>query len=125
MSQIDPLTRALAHFNAEEYRDALLAFEERRHHERGDVLRALIQLSNALNQLRLGLITSPRRLLASADALLLSYSCYEGIELRAVRQYIAILRMQIPEGVETGAAAIQWDTIPRLRIERQNEQYEL
>jgi len=57
----DPFTRAVAHFNAEEYREALLAFEERWVVERGDFLRGLIQLCNAMNQLRLGLVTSPRR----------------------------------------------------------------
>jgi hypothetical protein len=115
----DPITRAIAHFDAEEYRDALLAFEERWHAERSDVLRACIQLANALNQLRLGLVTSPRRLLASAERLLAPYAePYEGIDLVAVRRYIGAVRAAIPEGLETGAGSVPWDSVPRLRIGR-------
>jgi ribosomal protein S18 acetylase RimI-like enzyme len=115
----DPLACAIARFNAEEYRDALLAFEERWHAERGDVLRACIQLSNALNQLRLGLVTSPRRLLASAEALLAGQTePYEGLDLAALRAYAGAVRAVIPEGLETGSGSVPWDAVPRLRIER-------
>jgi ribosomal protein S18 acetylase RimI-like enzyme len=113
----DPLTRAVVHFNDERYREALLAFEERWHTERSDELRALIQLSNALNQLRLGLVTSPRHLLASAERLLAPYSePYEGIDLLAVREYIGQVRAAIPEGLETGMGSVPWECVPRLRI---------
>jgi hypothetical protein len=115
----DPLTRAVAHFDAEEYRDALLAFEERWHAERSDVLRALIQLSNALNQLRIGLVTSPRRLLASAEHLLAPYTePYEGIDLVAVRAYIGTVRAVIPDELETGSGSVPWEHVPRLTIRR-------
>src|SRR5215210_8602650 len=99
----DPLTRAITHFNAEEYRAALLAFEELWHTERSDFLRALIQLCNALNQLRLGLVTAPRRSLASADALLAGCPpCCEGLDVGVLRDYISCVRACIPDGLETG-----------------------
>ena len=113
----DPYTRAIAHFNAEEYREALLAFEERWHAERGDFSRALIQLCNALNQLRLGLVTSPRRLLASAGALLAAYPPrHEGLDVDALRAYIAAVRACIPDGLETGAGHVAWEQVPRLKL---------
>jgi ribosomal protein S18 acetylase RimI-like enzyme len=128
----DPIARAIAHFDAEEYRDALLAFEERWHAERSDVLRACIQLANALNQLRLGLVTSPRRLLESAERLLAPCRLlesaerllapyadpYEGIDLVALRGYVGAVRAVIPEGLETGAGSVPWDAVPRLKIGR-------
>lgn len=114
----DPLARAIGHFNAEQYREALLAFEERWHTERSAVLRALIQLSNALNQLRMGLVTSPRRLLTSAKALLMPYSDYEGIELGALRGYIATVRTLIPDDIETGTGSVPWESVPRFQLRR-------
>jgi hypothetical protein len=113
----DPITRAIDHFNAEEYREALLAFEERWHAERGDFLRAMIQLCNALNQLRLGLVTAPRRSLASAAALLAGcpHRCY-GLDVEAVRGYIAVVRTSIPADLETGAGQVDWGRVPRLRL---------
>jgi len=113
----DPFARAIAHFNAEEYREALLAFEERWVVERGEFLRALIQLCNALNQLRLGLVTAPRRLLTSADALLAPYAPrHEGLDVDALRAYIASVRACIPDGLESGAGSVPWEQVPRLRL---------
>jgi hypothetical protein len=115
----DPLTRAAAYFNVQEYREALLAFEERWHMERSDVLRALIQLSNAMNQLRLGLVTSPRHLLASAERLLAPHTePYEGIDLVALRAAIGSVRAVIPDGLETGEGSVPWEAVPRMVIER-------
>jgi predicted metal-dependent hydrolase len=114
----DPFIRAVAHFNAEEYREALLAFEERWAIERGDFLRGLIQLCNALNQLRLGLITSPRQLLASADTLLAPYTPrHEGLDIDSLRASIAVVRALIPGDVETGSGSVAWECVPRLRLE--------
>jgi len=113
----DGLPRAIAHFNAEEYRAALLAFEERWHAERSDFLRALIQLSNALNQLRIGLVTAPRRSLTSADALLAGcpLRC-EGLDVGALRDYIASVRACIPDRLETGAGRVDWADVPRMQL---------
>jgi hypothetical protein len=118
----DSFTRAIAHFNAEEYREALLAFEERWVIERGEFLRALILLCNALNQLRLGLVTSPRVLLARADTLLAAYPPrHAGLDVVALRAYIAALRACIPEGLESGAGKVAWAAVPRLGIELTDE----
>jgi hypothetical protein len=114
----DPFSHAVAHFNAQEYREALLAFEELWHAERSDFLRALIQLSNALNQLRLGLVTAPRRSLASAAALLASCPPhYAGLDVSALRDAIARVRACIPDGLETGAGRVDWVDVPRIRLE--------
>jgi hypothetical protein len=111
------LKRAIEHFDAEEYREALLAFEARWVAERSDFLRALIQLCNALNQLRLGLITAPRRSLASAAALLAPLEQYhEGLDIAAIRAYIADVRKLIPDGIESGAGRVDWALVPRLRL---------
>jgi hypothetical protein len=93
----ETFAQAVAHFNAEAYRDALLAFEQCWFSERNDFLRGLLQLSNALNQLRLGLITGPRRTLASAARLLAPYEPqHTGLDMAAVCAYIAELRACIP-----------------------------
>jgi hypothetical protein len=109
--------RAIAHFNAEDYRAALLAFEERWHTDRSDFLRALIQLCNALNQLRIGLVTAPRRSLASADRLLAGcpLRC-EGLDVNALRTHIASLRACIPDDLETGAGRVDWAAVPRMQL---------
>jgi Domain of unknown function (DUF309) len=113
----DSLSRAIAHFNAEEYRAALLIFEERWQAERSDFLRALVQLCNALNQLRIGLVTAPRRSLASADALLAGCpSRCEGLEVDALRNYIASVRACIPDDLETGAGRVDWANVPRIQL---------
>src|SRR5215212_1380375 len=113
----DPFTRAIMHFNAEDYRAALLAFEERWHADRSDFLRALIQLCNALNQLRIGLVTAPRRSLASADRLLAGCPlCCEGLDVGALRTYIASLRACIPADLETGAGRVDWADVPRVQL---------
>jgi Domain of unknown function (DUF309) len=113
----DPFTRAITHFNAEEYREALLAFEERWHADRSGFLRALIQLCNALNQLRIGLVTAPRRSLASAETLLAGCPprC-EGLDVGALRDYIASVRACIPDGLETGAGSVDWADVPRIQL---------
>lgn len=111
----DPFVRAIGYFNAEEYREALLAFEERWLTERSDFLRALIQLSNAMNQLRLGLVSGPQRNLTSVYALLEDYlPQHEGMDSAAVRSYIAQLLALIPENAAQGD--LVWGTVPRLSL---------
>jgi hypothetical protein len=113
----DPFICAIRHFNAEDYRAALLAFEERWYVERSDFLRGLIQLCNALNQLRIGLVTAPRRSLTSADALLAGCPprCY-GLDVVALRDYISRVRACIPDGLESGAGHVDWLDVPRMRL---------
>ncbi len=104
----------MAHFNAEEYRDALLLFEQQWHTERSDVLRAMIQLCNALNQLRLGLTSGPRHNLASAARLLAPLPDeHAGLPIAAIRDYIAVLRALLADHVEQ----IAWEEMPRLFLD--------
>lgn len=111
--------RAIAHFNAEEYREALLAFEQRWVVERSNFLRGLIQLCNSLNQLRLGLITSPRHLLARADELLAPYAPrHQGLDIETLRASIATIRALIPNDVETGGGHVVWERVPRPQLDR-------
>ena len=112
--QIDPVDRAIAHFNGEAYRDALLAFEERWFSERSDFWKALIQLCNGLLQLQLGLVRGPRRTLASAYDLLAPFAPrYASFDVDALRGYIAAVRAVIPDGSDV---AIPWERVPRLRL---------
>jgi hypothetical protein len=113
----NPITRAVSHFNAEEYRDALLAFEERWKAERTDFLRALIQLANVLNQLRLGLITGPQRNPASAATLPAAYvPAHAGFDVAALQTYIAEIRACISAHVADGAERIPWEAVPRRQL---------
>lgn len=113
----DSFNRAIAHFNDEAYRDALLAFEEVWVIERSDFLKALIQLSNALNQLRLGLVTAPRSNLTSAHTLLAAYtSPCAGLDIAAIRGYIAAVLALIPAELQSGQGSIPWEHVPRLRL---------
>ncbi|MFP4436808.1 MAG: DUF309 domain-containing protein [Chloroflexaceae bacterium] len=117
----DPIARAVSHFNAEEYREALLAFEERWKDERTEFLRALIQLANALNQLRLGLIMGPQRNLASAATLLATYEpTHAGFDVAALRTYIAEVNACISAYVADGAERIPWEAVPRLQLTLKN-----
>jgi hypothetical protein len=111
--------QAIAHFNAEAYRDALLAFEQCYFAERTDFSRGLLQLCNALNQLRMGLITGPRRVLASAAERLAPYApAHAGLDVAAICAYIASVRACIPEGVESGQGRVDWERVPRLHLVR-------
>jgi len=117
----DPIARAVSHFNAEEYREALLAFEEHWKAERTEFLRALIQLANALNQLRLGLITGPQHNLASAATLLAAYKpAHAGFDVAALQTYIAEVRACISAHVADGAERIPWEAVPRRQLTLMN-----
>ncbi len=119
MIETNQLDVAIGHFNAGAYRDALLGFEALWHAERSDLLKALVQLSNALNQLRLGMATSPRFLLERASALLEPYpAAAVGLDLAALRATIAALRAAIPPDAVTGEHHIAWETLPPARLLR-------
>ena len=108
---------AVEHFNAERYRDALLAFEQCYFAERSNFLRGLIKLCNALNQLRLGLVSAPRRTLAGAAELLAPYPpAHGGLDLAELCAYIDDVRASIPPGLETGQGQVDWERVPRLRL---------
>lgn len=110
----DRIARAVAAFNAGDYRGALLAFEECWHDDRDESLRALINLCNALNQLRLGLVGGPRHNLAVAARLLAEApAAYAAIDLRAAAVYVQALRAALPPD---GAVAPDWESLPRYRL---------
>jgi hypothetical protein len=102
----DALQRAAHLFNTGEWRESLLVFEHVWLQVRTDELKAYVQLSNAVLQLHLGLISSPRRLLVRATQLLTENPATIGIDvvalLRAIRQVQAI----IPAEVESGEGVL-------------------
>jgi len=111
------ISSARQHFNAGEFRLALLAFEQVWHTERSDGLRALIQLCNALHQLQLGLVTAPRHNLGSAARLLAACDAdCAGIEPRLLLEYIQAVQSCIPDGLETGAGQVVWESVPRIQL---------
>jgi hypothetical protein len=98
----DELQRAVSLFNAGEWREALLVFEQVWLEERTDELKAYVQLSNAVLQLHLGLISSPRRLLARATQLLTESPATLGMDVVALLRAIRQLQAVIPDEVESG-----------------------
>lgn len=117
---LDP--QAVLLFNQGHYRDALLAFEAVWHHERSDLLRALINLSNALHQLRLGLISAPRRNLATAAALLAACppatAQAAGFDLARLQADVATVQALIPPDAATGTYQITPEQVPAVQIHR-------
>ncbi len=117
---LDP--QAVVLFNQGYHRDALLAFEAQWHHERTDLLRALINLCNALHQLRLGLISAPRHNLAIAATLLAAcpaaVAASADLDLARLQADVAALQALIPADVETGSYTVTEDQIPAVRLHR-------
>jgi hypothetical protein len=98
----DELQRAARLFNAGEWREALLVFEELWLQARTDELKAYVQLSNAVMQLHLGLISAPRRLLGRATQLLSESPATIGVDLVHLLREIRQLQAVIPAEVESG-----------------------
>jgi predicted metal-dependent hydrolase len=112
------LHTAVAFFNRGAYREALLIFEQIWHQDRSESLRVLILLSNAMNQLRLGLVTAPRRNLDTAVRLLgENPEALAGIDLAEIHTVIHALRAVIPDDLETGSGSVAWEAIPIVQIE--------
>lgn len=113
---VDAVERAIVLFNEAAYREALLAFEERWFAERSDFWKALIQLCNGLLQLELGLVSGPRRTLASAHDLLAVYAPrYAGFDVDGLLAYVAAVRAVIPA---TSDASVPWEHVPRMSLRR-------
>ncbi|MFZ9858676.1 MAG: hypothetical protein ACO3F2_10165 [Roseiflexaceae bacterium] len=102
----DELQRAAILFNAGEWRESLLVFEHVWLRVRTNELKAYVQIANAVLQLHMGLISSPRRLLARAAQLLMESPATIGMDvvtlLRSIRQLQAI----IPAEVESGEGVL-------------------
>ena len=120
---LDPL--ALEHFNAGRYREALLVFEEQWHRERSQLLKALINLSNAMLQLQIGLVTAPRRNLARAVAMLTTctpaVAAAAGVDLPDLHAAIARVQACIPPDAVSGADQVDPAHLPLIQIRSAND----
>jgi hypothetical protein len=84
----------------------VLALEEIWLVGRDDFHKGLIRVCVALNQLRLGLLTSPRFLLTTAREMLAPFAPRrDGVDLAALLAFIDSCLALIPEGQETGGGA--------------------
>jgi predicted metal-dependent hydrolase len=89
-SKIQNFQTFVDHFNRGEYRACLDPLEEIWFVERDDFHKGLIRLVVGLNQIRLGLDSGPRFLLATARELLQPYHPrHNGIDLAALDAFIA------------------------------------
>ncbi len=105
-------------FNQEEYIDAVLALETLWLADRSDFHKGLIRVCVALNQLRLGLITSPRFLLQTAHELLAAYEpVHRQIDVAALRAFVLACWQLIPPDLQTGQGSLDVGTLPAYRIQ--------
>lgn len=113
----DPWQQFVTAFNEQRFVDGVLQLEELWFVGRSDFYKGLIRLSVALNQLRLGLLTSPRMLLRTADELLAPFAPHHhGLDIEQLRRLIAQCRACIPDDLETGAGRVEPDLIPHFAL---------
>ncbi|HEY1011647.1 MAG TPA: hypothetical protein VGE07_03020 [Herpetosiphonaceae bacterium] len=105
-------------FDSGRYVEGVLALEEIWFAERDDFHKGLIRICVALNQLRLGLLTSPRFLLTSARALLAPFApSHRGVDLAALLTFIEQCLALIPADAETGSGMrVDPETLPQFRF---------
>jgi hypothetical protein len=90
MDYPQPYLAFVEHFNRGEYRACVEPLEELWFVQRDDFHKGLIRLVVGLNQIKLGLDSGPRFLLATARELLQPYHpCYHGLDLRALDAWIS------------------------------------
>ncbi|HEY0733645.1 MAG TPA: DUF309 domain-containing protein [Herpetosiphonaceae bacterium] len=90
MSYPEPYLAFVAHFNRGEYRACVEPLEEIWFARRDDFHKGLIRLVVGLNQIKLGLDSGPRFLLATARELMQPYHPrYGGLDLVALDAWIA------------------------------------
>ena len=111
----DELLRAATLFNAGEWREALLGFEHVWLRLRTDELKAYVQLCNAVLQLHLGLISSPRRLLGRATQLLYENPATLGVDVVALLRAIRQLQAVIPDELESGEGELR-SPVPPIQL---------
>jgi hypothetical protein len=105
------------HFNAGRYVEGVIPLEHLWFDGRDDFYKGLIRLCVGLNQLRLGLLTSPRFLLQTANALLEPYAPNQrGLDIAALRDYIAACLALIPADLETGQGRVDPTLLPTHRL---------
>jgi predicted metal-dependent hydrolase len=104
-------------FNAGRYVDCVLPLEQLWFAGRDDFYKGLIRLCVALNQIRLGLLTSPRFLLQTAHELLGPYAPqHHGVDVRALRESIRKCLEIIPADLETGQGSVDPAALPLLHL---------
>ena len=92
-------------FNAGDYRGCVEPIEALFFARRNTLHQGLLQYVVALHQLRLGLVKTPRRLLAQALELWSPYGEWqEGLDLAALRAHAAALRERLPAWVDRAEA---------------------
>lgn len=110
--------RFIAAFNTQHYIDSVLALEELWFVDKNDFYKGLIRLCVGLNQLHLGLLTSPRFLLQTARQLLKPYApLYQGVDLVALDAFIKQCLALIPADLETGQGQVATDLIPVYQLD--------
>lgn len=108
----------LDRFNTGQYVECVLPLEHLWFAGRADFYKGLIRLCVALNQLRLGLVTSPRFLLQTAHELLGPYDPeHHGIDVQALRALIRQCLERIPADLETGQGSVDVATLPAFRLD--------
>ena len=109
---------AVAAFNRGEGLTAHLGFEAVWLQVRGDELKGLIQVCNAVHQLHLQIYTAPRRNLRRAVELLQSVGEGEtGIDLERLCGAVAHVQAAIPDTLETGMPAPTDWRLPAIQME--------
>ncbi|HYF63892.1 MAG TPA: DUF309 domain-containing protein [Herpetosiphonaceae bacterium] len=104
-------------FNAGQYVECVLPLEQLWFAGRDDFYKGLIRLCVALNQLRLGLVTSPRFLLQTAHELLGPYDpAHHGIDVQSLRALIRQCLAEIPADLETGQGTVDVAALPAVRL---------
>jgi hypothetical protein len=115
------LLEVAEHFNAGDYRGCVEPIEALFFARRNTFHQGLLQYVVALHQFRLGLVSTPRRLLWQALELLAPYPEWqEGLGLRPLRAHAAALLAGLPEGihsVEEAEIAALWIPPPELHPE--------
>jgi hypothetical protein len=109
-------------FNDGAWLTAHLVFEGVWLHVRGDELKGLIQVCNAMHQLHLHLYTAPQRNLRRAIELLQSVDGETGIDLERLCVAVARVQAAIPATLETGMPTPVDLQLPPIRMEWRGEQ---
>lgn len=112
------IRRAVDAFNQGEWLTAHLVFEVVWLQVRGDELKGLIQVCNALHLLHLQLYTAPQRNLRRAVELLQAVGAGEtGIDLERLCTAVVAVHAAIPVALETGMAAPADMKLPAIQME--------
>jgi hypothetical protein len=110
-------------FNRGDYIEGVLALETLWFVDREDFYKGLIRVCVALNQLRLGLITSPRFLLQSAHDLLAAYEpVHQQLNVLGLRAFVLECLQLIPADLQTGQGRIDLSLLPTFQIQPIDQQ---